>query len=380
MKILVIDNLAVASSRRFLYRELSKQITEPVYLLVPQTWREQGVVTSCEEENTGLLKVYSSPFIFGYRHQRIIYTKLKKIISEVQPDIIFISSEPENFNTFHLVFTVRRFFPNIKIVCATWRNIDYRNDPYPYKLGWINRLIEAYTKRRIDICFAHSYTAETLMKDLANWDVVYMPPALNLDNFPYNPKISTEIKQNFVVGYIGRLVSEKGVDTLIRAIRLTEKNVYVHIIGNGPEKDRLKKLADELGINERIKWQDSVEYKDVPNLLKSFNVVVLPSNTTKNWKEQFGRVLIEAMAVGVPVIGSESGEIPDVIGNSGLLFEEGNYKLLSDSINKIQHDIEFRNIIVKKGRERVEKEFSLNVTVRFMIDIFIKSIEHEHKI
>lgn len=70
MKILVIDNLAVASSRRYLYRELAKQIGEPVYLLVLEKWREQGVITECEEENDKNLKVYPSPFIFGYRHQQ----------------------------------------------------------------------------------------------------------------------------------------------------------------------------------------------------------------------------------------------------------------------------------------------------------------------
>lgn len=225
MKILVIDNLAVASSRRYLYRELAKQIGEPVNLLVPESWREQGVVTHCEEENDKNLKVYPSPFIFGYRHQRIIYTKLKKIISDTCPDFIFISSEPENFNTFHLVATVKLFFPKIKIACATWRNIDYRHAPYPYKLGLINRLIEYFNRKRIDICFTHSRTAEALMKEFASWDVVYIPPAINLDDFPYNPKNSTKIKQNFVVGYIGRLSHEKGVDILIRALSFCGESV-----------------------------------------------------------------------------------------------------------------------------------------------------------
>lgn len=359
MRVLIIDNLAVASSRRHLYRFSAKQFGEPIHLLVPESWREQGVVTKCEEENDDNLKVYKSPFIFGYRHQRVVYLRLKKIIYTVKPEIIFINSEPENFNTFHLVRTVKKYFPKTKLACASWRNIDYKSNPYPYKFGWINRLLESYTKKRIDICFVYSHTTEGLMKELASWNVVYIPPALNCEDFQFVPKQPSPEADTFLVGYLGRLSYEKGVDILIRAIAQTEKNIRGYIVGDGPEKNKLKILAEELGISDRIRWDDAVSFKDVPSVLRNFDVLVLPSRSTKIWKEQFGRVLIEAMAVGVPIIGSKSGEIPNVIGECGLLFKEESENELVDAINKIKDDHENRKRLIKRGREKVEQEYNI---------------------
>ncbi|MDP2209074.1 MAG: glycosyltransferase family 4 protein [Bacteroidota bacterium] len=372
MRILIIDNLAVASSRRDLYRLLAKQIGEPIHLLVPESWREQGIITYCEEEKDYNLKIYESPFIFGYRHQRIVYLKLKKIIGTVKPDIIFINSEPENFNTFHLVLTVSKYFPKIRLACATWRNIDYRNNPYPYKFGWINRLIESYTKKRIDICVVYSHTAEYMMKELAGWSVVYIPPSLNIEDFQFAPKQTSQKTDSFVVGYLGRLSYEKGVDILVKAISLTDKDIHGLIVGDGPEKENLKMLAQNLGISHRIKWNDAVGYRDIPSVLTNFDVLVLPSRNTKFWKEQFGRVLIEAMALGVPVIGSNSGDIPNVIGECGLIFKENDYEELANSIKRLTDDSDLLKTLLNRGREKVEKEYSIGMASQQMIDIFHK--------
>ncbi len=370
MRILFIDNLAVVPDRRHLYKLLAEQIGEPVHLLVPESWREQEIITRCSNEKTNNLKIYESPFIFGYRHQRIIYLRIKKVIGEVKPEIIFINSEPENFNTFHLVLTVKKHFPRIKLACATWRNIDYRSNPFPYKFGWINRLLESYTKKRIDICFAYSHTAEVLMKELASWNVVYLPPAINIEDFQFSPKQPSPKNDTFLVGYLGRLSYEKGVDILIRAMAQTDKVIHGYIVGDGPEKNKLKILAKELGITNRIKWNDAVSYKDVPSVLRNFDVLVLPSRSTKIWEEQFGRILIEAMAVGVPVIGSRSGEIPNVIGDCGLLFEEENEYELINALNKIKDDDETRKVFIERGRIKVEKEYNIDHAVNIILASF----------
>lgn len=367
MRILFIDNLAVASSRRHLYRLLSKQIGEPVHLLVPESWREQGIITHCEEEKEYNLKIYESPFIFGYRHQRIVYLKLKKIIGMVKPDTIFINSEPENFNTFHLVLTVRKYFPKIKLACATWRNIDYRNNQYPYKFGWINRQIESYTKKRIDTCFVYSHTAEPMMKELADWKVLYVPPSINIEDFQFTPKLTDSKTDPFMVGYLGRLSYEKGVDILIRAIGLIDEDIHGLIVGDGPEKESLEKLTQKLGISDRIKWEDAVGYIEIPSVLKKFDLMVLPSRTTKFWKEQFGRVLIEAMASGVPVIGSYSGEIPNVIGDNGILFEENNHEKLAEAIKFVRDDFEYRTRIMNQARDFVKSEYNYEKSARLIM-------------
>jgi glycosyltransferase involved in cell wall biosynthesis len=85
---------------------------------------------------------------------------------------------------------------------------------------------------------------------------------------------------------------------------------------------------------------------------------VLPSLTRRNWKEQFGRVLVEAMACGVPVIGSDSGAIPEVIGEAGLIVPEGDIQALADALRAIMWDVGVQRKLGKMGRERVLERFT----------------------
>jgi glycosyltransferase involved in cell wall biosynthesis len=99
----------------------------------------------------------------------------------------------------------------------------------------------------------------------------------------------------------------------------------------------LEQLADELRIAPRVTFC-ALEYEEVPGFLREIDVLVLPSRTTATWREQFGRVLIEAMATGTPVVGSSSGSIPSVIGDAGVVFPEGDHSALAVLIERLLGD------------------------------------------
>ena len=113
-----------------------------------------------------------------------------------------------------------------------------------------------------------------------------------------------------------------------------------------------------MGIGERVDFLGQRASTQMPDVYPTFDVLVLPSLTRPNWKEQFGRVLIEAMACGVPVIGSDSGEIPNVIGDAGLIFPEGDIDALRDSIASLLADPGRRARYAEAGRQRVLAEFT----------------------
>jgi glycosyltransferase involved in cell wall biosynthesis len=96
----------------------------------------------------------------------------------------------------------------------------------------------------------------------------------------------------------------------------------------------------------------------MPDYYRGLDLLVLPSRTRPNWKEQFGRVLIEAMATGVPVVGSDSGEIPHVIGDAGIIFPEDDVVTLRETIEKIMGDEELRRRLAQAGRERVLERYT----------------------
>lgn len=122
---------------------------------------------------------------------------------------------------------------------------------------------------------------------------------------------------SFRIGFAGRLVPEKGVLDLWEAFLPLANRAVLVLLGEGPLRDTILQQAATAGIAHRVEMPGYVPYAQMPAWLKSLDVLVLPSRTTTIWKEQFGHVLVEAMLAGVPVIGSNSGAIPEVIGKAG---------------------------------------------------------------
>ncbi len=162
----------------------------------------------------------------------------------------------------------------------------------------------------------------------------------------------------FVVGYIGRLAPEKGIDLSLLALRDLPASVSLRIVGGGAARDELEALSSELGVRQRVQFTGGVAPETLPSELAQMDVVVLPSRTTPHWKEQFERVLIEAMAAGVPVVGSDSGAIPEVIGDAGLIFPEGNTTALSKTLAQLMSDPRLQQELTHAGRSRVRSLYT----------------------
>ncbi len=118
-------------------------------------------------------------------------------------------------------------------------------------------------------------------------------------------------------------------------------------------RKRLEILVSELNLASRVEFWGSISSTEMPRWLNGLDVLVLPSVSRPSWKEQFGRVLVEAMACEVPVVGSTCGEIPNVIGDAGLLFPEGDLDSLRDCLKRLLSDEPLRQRLGQLGRQRV---------------------------
>jgi glycosyltransferase involved in cell wall biosynthesis len=156
-----------------------------------------------------------------------------------------------------------------------------------------------------------------------------------------------------VIGYVGRLVEEKGVHILLQAAAGLDGDWVLKVVGTGPYAASLQALCAQLGIAKRVVWAGVVPSAEIPRVLNELDVLVLPSLTRRNWKEQFGRILIEAMACEVPVVGSSSGEIPHLIADAGLIFPEGDVEALRDALSRLMQEPDLRLALGQKGRARV---------------------------
>ena len=153
---------------------------------------------------------------------------------------------------------------------------------------------------------------------------------------------------------------EKGVDVLLRACAALPPALdwMLHLLGDGPERGRLADAARELGIDGQVRFLGRVPSTQAAQFYRTLDVLVLPSLSRPNWVEQFGRVLTEAMACGVPVVGSRSGEIPWVIGDAGRVFPEGDAGALADILAELASDPVQRSALAAAGRARVLAHFT----------------------
>lgn len=190
------------------------------------------------------------------------------------------------------------------------------------------------------------------------------PLGVDVKLFSYSKnEISSELK----ILYVGRVAPEKGIDYLLSATNLLEVPYSLTIAGDGNLAYYLK-LTTQLKCNAN--FLGPIAYPELPKLYREHNVLVLPSITTRKWKEQFGFVIVEAMASGRVVVGSDSGSIPEVVGDAGLIVPERSSKALAEALNRLyesDHLVQFKS---KRARRRAEDLFNIKRNVECLVDLF----------
>ncbi len=157
-----------------------------------------------------------------------------------------------------------------------------------------------------------------------------------------------------MVGYFGRVEQYKGVELLVNALaRFSNRDWQLSIVGTGGYEESLRQTAHNLSIDKNIVLAGAVPMEQVPRYLNACDVVVIPSCTTPTWKEQFGRVATEAMACGIPVITSDSGSLPEVVGDAGIIVAEQNSDAIFEALQRLAEDQDYRKKLAEAGQARV---------------------------
>lgn len=235
-------------------------------------------------------------------------------------------------------------------VLFTWENVA-RHLPPPW--AWMRRA----TLRRVDGLIAGSAGAAEEARRLGYCGALAVIPQLGVE-LADGPVRAAGRGGALRVAFAGRLTTEKGVDVLLGAVARMEAPVHLRILGDGPERGRLERLSGELGVADRVQFLGAWPHERVASLWPETDVLVLPSRSTPRWKEQLGHVLLEAMAHRVAVVGSTCGAIPDVIGEAGLVFPEGESEALAAHLDLLARDPEARARCAVAGRARVAAEYT----------------------
>ncbi len=354
MRVVLISKACIVGIYQRKLEELARLPGMELTVIVPPSWRDSRGVTRLERVHTDGYKLLVTPMALNGHFHLHFYPRLGRLLRRLRPDLLQIDEEPYNLATWQAM----RFAHGLGVPACffTWQNL-YRTYPPPF------RWFELHNFRHAAHAIAGNHEAASVLRAKGYTGAVSVIPQFGVDPHIFSPsEQASEIgdkvleigNQGLVIGYAGGLLPEKGVDLLLQAVAgLGIGDWALVIAGQGSEKARLQVLAAELGIAGRVSFLGRFPSTQMVDFYRSLDVLVVPSRTRPNWKEQFGRVLVEAMACGVVVVGSDSGEIPHVVGEAGLIFPEGDVAALRERLARLLGDVQLRAELAQSGRQRV---------------------------
>jgi glycosyltransferase involved in cell wall biosynthesis len=202
-----------------------------------------------------------------------------------------------------------------------------------------------------------------------------IPPGVDVERFAPDAASGCALRRQIgwfadapVVGYLGRFTQAKGVADMCDALDRVRAPWHALFVGGGPMQRDLERFRDRH--HGRVHIANGVEHADVPRWLNAMTILCAPSRTTAKWREQFGRMSIEAMSCGVPVVGTDSGEIPYVLGEAGRLVPEQDPGALAGALDELIGDPAARSRLSAAGIARARERFAWPVVARQHLDFF----------
>lgn len=352
MRILMLSKACIVGIYQRKLEMIAAQHDIELKALVPPFWKDERGITPLERVYTKGYDLVEIPIRFNGNFHLHYYPEAGDHIQSFNPDIVHIDEEPYNLSTF-LALRAAQKLSTAKTIFFSWQNIK-RRYPFPF------RLIEKYVLSNVDYALMGTQSADEVWRAKGYRGPSAVIPQFGVDTDLFHPSTAvSDAASPVMIGYAGRLVGEKGADLILQALsRLKNLNWTFKIIGGGPAREKLEQQAIELGIADKVHFVGLVPSVEMPDCMREFDILVIPSRTQRNWKEQYGRVILEAMASGAVVIGSDSGAIPDVIGDAGLIFPEDSVPRLTDSLRILIEHPGKRQHYAARGRERILKHFT----------------------
>lgn len=368
MKAWVVSHAYVAPVNHDKLLALARLPDVELSLLLPDAWRTA----------TGLLSWPARPVPYGVVRSRVLgngrigaylYRDGFRALRRARPDVVHAELEPWSLAALQCALLARE----ARLVLFTWENLEG-----PTRRS--ARLVERAVLRRAAFVIAGNEAARrrVVRRGVPSSRTAVLPQfGVDADRYAGGDRGRAAATRGLappVVGYVGRLVPEKGVDLLVEA--LAPLDVRLLVVGDGPARaDLERRLAG--WPSGRALMAGAVPDESVPDYLAALDALVLPSRTTPTWAEQFGHVLIEAMAAGVPVVGSSSGAIPEVIADAGLVVPEGDVGALRAAIAGLVADPGRREALRDRGRARVARCYTNAAIAAAQRDIWARLLSRD---
>lgn len=383
MRILVASHTYIVDLNCEKLRSLTRLNPDiEVTIVVPQRWQPGGVQNKIIESQPKIADNFRVIPIsnFSQNNQALLTfgVDIIPLLQKFNPDIIQVEQGSKSLAYAQFITLNRLLNLRAKNVFFTWWNLPYTPK---FPISWL----EAYNLKNTDGLIAGNQDGVDVLKERGYGGKYTVLPQLGVDEVLFSPSKQPDLARSlgietdeFVIGFIGRFVEEKGILTLIKAAAKLTGKWKLLMLGRGILKDKIVSEATAAAISDRLIIVESVPHDQVVNYINLMNTLVLPSETTYQvktltavgWKEQFGHVLIEAMACQVPVIGSDSGEIPFVIADAGLIFPEKDGEALAKSIQTLLDNPSFALELGQRGYQRVMTNYTNKALAQKQLDFY----------
>jgi glycosyltransferase involved in cell wall biosynthesis len=371
IKIVAISQPAFTSVNREIFRRLNKNGYE-VTIIIPETITYSSGIKKAQK-----VKQYDPEIIFvktkrnNPRLQKII--SLNAILDSKKPDIVFLDNDPGSLQAFEISKWCKK--NNAKCVVQSCENL-----PFDYKssfkragfkgilLSFLKNALNFASKKNIDYVFTINNDGTQIFRNLGYKNVQKIPLGFNENIFNYFPEQRKITRQKLnlqgnVIAYFGRIVPEKGIHILLKALSNLQDLEWTFILDDfelykNSYSETINNLISELDLKNKIKYIKA-DHKEIADYMNASDITVLASVSTPKWKEQYGRVIPEAMACKNAVIVANSGALPELVGDAGLIFEENNVDELTEKIKNLIENQDICTNYKEKAYQMAQKHLSI---------------------
>lgn len=355
-RLVVVSHSCVIPANQATFAALAAQEGLDLHLIAPQQW---------QSSLRGPLTFRARPDLADRSHPLPVrrpgnlhlhhYPDLPAVLREINPDLVYLDEDAHSLVAAQVLKASRHL--GFALIATAKQNLAKRL-PFPFSrlqraVYRIARGLAATSEECLQVARRQGFSGPA--------EIVYY----GIDTRHFRPGPPHPPDSPLRVGYAGRLAAEKGVEDLITAVAQSssQQPLQLVIIGSGPAEGDLRRLAGEYLPPGAVAFCGDVPHEAMPAQYQALEVLVLPSHTESGWKEQFGRVLAEAMACEVPVVGSSSGFIPEMIAatGGGVTFPEGDLDALAQALQALAADPAERRRLGAAGRESVIRLYDCEV-------------------
>lgn len=365
VKIAIISHALVVPVAQNRWKRLAQSSNYEIHLIVPKYWesvwfgKDEKVVYEPKEIHNGNFNIHPLATTSVKNWSKYLFKSFDAKFREIKPDLIYIIHEESILIHYQIYLYKHLFAPKAKVI---FFSMNARGVPIK---RFYNRWMWTNIKKNTNAALVHYPGCLKSLRDGGYEKPIYLQTQIGVDEELFKSDESTRqvyrkkigFESKFVIGYVGRLTVDKGVDDLLNILPLEGVDWALLLVGNGDLRGEIEEAIKQNGWVDRVYITGYVDQADVPKYMNAMDCFVLGSKTMPHWIDTFPLVTVQAQACGVPVIASDSVSLPWQLDDTALFFHEGDRKELKEKVLMYAHNSALKDEYAQKGRERSREYF-----------------------